>query len=183
MAISRYDGPIKLVLFDVDGVLTDGVLHIDDQGEVFKDFNVRDGLAVSLLKSHGIRSGVISGKSSTALDFRIRQLNFDLAVTGRLEKLKAYEEIKRDLALSDAQIAFVGDDVIDLPLVGVVGRFYAPADAHPLVRQSADYITLAAGGHGVAREVAEQLLTETGLTLSEVYEPLINRWSHFDVVQ
>lgn len=180
---SRYQGPIRLVLFDVDGVLTDGSLYLDGQGEVIKAFNVRDGLAISLLRAHGVLSGVLSGKASPPLDYRIRQLNFDVAVTGSLEKREAYERIKRELGLTDAQIAYVGDDVVDLPLAGVVGRFYAPADAHPLVQSRADHLVSAKGGHGVAREVAEHLLLSADLSLEELYWPLLAEWSRYDAVQ
>ncbi len=109
-----YRGPIRLVLFDIDAVLTDGTLFLDGQGELVKPFNVRDGLAVGLLRAHGILSGVLSGKASAPLDYRIRQLEFVVAVTGRLEKRDAYAtpghesgtdraaEIARTLGWSDA---------------------------------------------------------------------------------
>ena len=173
---ARYRGTIKLVLFDVDGVLTDGTLLIDGQGEQAKPFNVRDGLAIGLLRAHGILSGVLSGRTSAALDFRVRQLGFDVAVTGRLDKREAYAAIKREHALEDAQVAYVGDDVVDLPLAGMVGRFYAPADAHALVLAKADHVVATAGGRGVAREVAEHVLLSGGLDLEQAYRPLIGHW-------
>ena len=176
-----YLGPIKLVLFDVDGVLTDGTLHISGDGEQIKAFNVRDGIAISLLRAHGIRSGVLSGKTSKALDYRIKQLKFDLAITGQLEKLGAYSEIKAEQELADAQIAYVGDDVVDLPLSGLVGSFYAPADAHALVLSVASHTVN--GGRGVAREVAEHILLAGGLTLEEMYRPLMNQWKRYDTAQ
>ena len=179
----QYQGPICLVLFDVDGVLTDGSLHLNGQGEQVKVFNVRDGLAIGLLRAHGIRSGVLSGKSSAPLDFRIAQLKFDVSVTGRLEKLEAYGSIKQKFGLDDDQIAYVGDDVVDLPLIGLVGRFYAPADAHALVLERANYVMHANGGHGVAREVAEHILQEDGMSLEQVYHPLINQWNRHDAIQ
>ena len=178
-----YQGPVRLVLFDVDGVLTDGTLYLDGQGEQIKGFNVRDGLAVSLLRAHGIRSGVLSGKTSAALDYRIRQLKFDVAVTGRLEKREAYAAIKREQGLEDSQIAYVGDDVVDLPLAGLVGCFYAPSDAHPLVLSNANHVVQARGGRGVAREVAEHLLQAGGLNLEQAYRPLIDEWNRYDAVQ
>ncbi|MNZ70074.1 3-deoxy-D-manno-octulosonate 8-phosphate phosphatase KdsC [compost metagenome] len=179
----RYQGPIKLVLFDVDGVLTDGSLHLDGQGEALKTFNVRDGLAVALLRAHGILSGILSGKSSASLDYRIRQLQFDVVVTGRLDKSEAYAAIKREHALDDAQIAYIGDDVVDLPLAGRVGNFYAPSDAHPLVLKSANHVLKTAGGRGVARELAEHLLQNDGLSLEAAYAPLIEQWGHIHAVQ
>ena len=112
-----YAGPIRLVLFDVDGVLTDGSLIFDSTGEALKTFNVRDGLAIALLRVHGIRSGVLSGKTSGALDFRIQQLGFDVAVTGQLAKSEAFEAICIEEALENLSIAYVGDDVGDLRLL------------------------------------------------------------------
>ncbi|HIE5649159.1 TPA: KdsC family phosphatase [Stenotrophomonas maltophilia] len=183
MASARYQGPIKLVLFDVDGVLTDGGLHIDGKGEQFKTFNVRDGLAVALLRVYGIRCGVLSGKASPSLDFRIRQLGMDVAVTGRLEKLDALAAICGDVGVCESEIAYVGDDVVDLPLAGRVGRFYAPSDAHPLVLAAADVVTDARGGRGVGREVAERVLAEGGVDLQAAYAPLIAGWSAAGAVQ
>ncbi|MEO1819249.1 HAD hydrolase family protein [Pseudomonas sp.] len=180
---SGYRGPVRLVIFDIDGVMTDGTLHIGDDGEQFKAFNVRDGIAISLLRAHGISSGVLSGKACKALDYRIRQLKFDLAVTGEIEKLAAYSKIKAEQKLSDAQIAYVGDDVVDLPLAGLAGNFYAPADAHPLVLSAASHITTVNGGRGVAREVAEHILLAGGLTLEEMYRPLMNQWKRYDTAQ
>ncbi len=180
---SVYQGPIRLVLFDVDGVLTDGSLYLDEQGERFKAFNVRDGLAIALLHAHGLRAGVLSGKSSKALDFRVRQLKFDVAMTGHLEKREAYEAIKREQMLDDTQIAYVGDDVVDLPLAGLVGCFYAPSDAHSLVLEAADYVVTSQGGKGVAREVVERILQAGGLSLQQAYQPLIAQWGRYDAVQ
>ncbi|WP_353742442.1 HAD-IIIA family hydrolase [Pseudomonas fluorescens] len=178
-----YNGLIQLVLFDVDGVLTDGTLHIGAEGEVFKSFNAKDGVAVALLRAHGVRCGIISGKASPALDFRARQLKFDLVVTGCHDKLSAYVELKRDFGLEDGQVAFVGDDVIDLPVMQKVGISYAPADAHCLVLSQANHITRAVGGKGVAREVAEHLLLLGGLTLDAAYQPLLDEWSRHAVQQ
>lgn len=178
-----YSGPIRLVLFDVDGVLTDGSLILDGEGEAVKAFNVRDGLAVALLRAHGIRSGVMSGKTSRPLDFRVRQLGFDVAVTGKLEKVHALESIVRQEGLDASAIAYVGDDVVDLPLAGRVGRFYAPADAHPLVLTHADHILIARGGRGAAREAVDHILLSGGLTLEQAYAPLLEQWERFDAVQ
>lgn len=178
-----YQGGIRLVLFDVDGVLTDGSLHLGALGEEVKIFNAKDGVAVALLKSHGISTGVLSGKASDALDYRVSQLKLDLAITGRSDKLRAYSQLKRDLCLDDREIVFVGDDVIDLPVIRRAALSYAPADAHELVRWEASHITRTKGGKGVAREVAEHLLQLGGLTLEEAYAPLLNKWSTHDVQQ
>ena len=105
---------IRLVLFDVDGVLTDGSLYIGPDGEICKSFNAKDGVAIALLKKFQIKAGVISGKSSKALDFRIKELRFDYAITGCSDKLVALSEIMKCANLTSDQIAFVGDDIIDI---------------------------------------------------------------------
>lgn len=180
---ARYQGPVRLVLFDVDGVLTDGTLHIGADGEVLKSFNAKDGVAIALLRAHGIRSGIISGKASPSLDYRARQLKFDFVITGCQDKLSAYLNLKREFGFEDKQIVFVGDDVIDLPVMQRVGISYAPADAHSLVLCRASYVTNAAGGQGVAREVAEHLLILGGLGLNDAYQSLLNEWSHHNAQQ
>lgn len=178
-----YNGPVRLVLFDVDGVLTDGTLHIGADGEVVKNFNAKDGVAVALLKAHGIRSGILSGKASAALDYRVCQLKFDVAVTGCHNKLEAYDKLKRELKLADEQVAFVGDDIIDLPVMQQVALSYAPADAHELILGMASHVTRMRGGQGVAREVVEHLLQLGGLSLDAVYAPLIAQWRQYDAQQ
>lgn len=178
-----YSGAIRLVLFDVDGVLTDGTLVFDGNGEALKTFNVRDGVAVALLHAHGIQVGVLSGRASGPLDFRIRELGFDVALTGRVDKVDAFATICAQQALAGTQIAYVGDDVMDLPLAGRAGCFYAPQDAHPLVLEQADKVLASRGGYGAAREAAEHVLTSGGLSLEQAYEPLLNQWGRFHAVQ
>jgi 3-deoxy-D-manno-octulosonate 8-phosphate phosphatase (KDO 8-P phosphatase) len=178
-----YRGPVKLVLFDVDGVLTNGDIFVDGNGEALKSFSTRDGIAVGLLRAHGVKCGVLSGKSSPSLQYRVNQLKFDVALTGRLDKRSAYAEIKDQLSLTDSQVVYVGDDVVDLPLMGTVGAFYAPSDAHPLVLQRADHVVKSIGGKGVAREVAELVLMGDGLSLEQIYLPLINQWEKHHAVQ
>lgn len=178
-----YRGPVRLVLFDVDGVLTDGTLHISGDGECFKSFNAKDGVAIALLRTHGINCGIISGKASRSLDYRARELKLEIIVTGCHNKLIAYNDLKHKLGLTHEQIVFVGDDVIDLPVMKAVGVSYAPCDAHELVRNQASHITTSAGGHGVAREVAEHILQQGGLSLEESYQCLLNEWSRYEVKQ
>jgi 3-deoxy-D-manno-octulosonate 8-phosphate phosphatase (KDO 8-P phosphatase) len=165
---------IRLVLFDVDGVLTDGTLFIGSDGEKCKSFNAKDGVAVALLKKHKIMVGVISGKTSKALDYRIRQLNFDFAITGCNDKLNALNEIMESSSLNPSKIAFVGDDVIDIPIMKKVVLGIAPSDAHQLVIDCANHITKSKGGDGVAREIAEFILSNAGLSLSEMYTGLFD---------
>jgi len=172
---------IKLVLFDVDGVLTDGSIYISELGECLKPFNVKDGLAIELLRCHGIATGIVSGKASPALDFRCKQLSFDFVITGCKNKLPKVLEICKTLNIDYANVAFCGDDVLDLPVMRKVGVGVAPADAHTLVLESADLILSSFGGKGVAREFADKLLTASGQSLASVYDVLLNRISADDV--
>lgn len=181
--MTTYRGSIEFLLLDVDGVLTDGSVIVDGQSEIVKAFNVRDGLAIALLRAHGIRTGVLSGKSSAPLDYRIRQLGIDFAVTGKLHKREGLAEILRQAAVEPAAVAYVGDDVVDLPLAGTVGAFYAVEDAHHLVRSAADHVLAAPGGRGAAREAAEHILITGGLTLKEAYAPLMDSWERHGAQQ
>ncbi|CAM2171451.1 3-deoxy-D-manno-octulosonate 8-phosphate phosphatase KdsC [Burkholderia latens] len=183
MSGAMYRGPVRLVLFDVDGVLTDGQLHVTGDGEFMKSFHARDGVAFALLRAHGIHTGILSGKHSGALAWRAEQLGVDVLVTGCDDKAAGYADIKRRQRLDDHEIAYVGDDVNDLPVIERVGVSYAPADAHRLVRSRVDRVTDIAGGRGVARAVAEHLLAEGGLSLDDAYRPLLEQWSVHDVVQ
>ena len=166
---------IALVLFDVDGVMTDGSIYIDAHGESFKKFNVKDGLAIELLHSHGIKTGVVSGKASAALTERCEKLCFDYIITGCKNKLPRVEAICNELGITLEQVAFVGDDVLDLPVMQVCGASFAPSDAHLLVLQQASYITQAAGGYGVVREVADKILVSRLGDLATVYDVLLKK--------
>lgn len=167
---------IRLVLFDVDGVLTDGTLYIGPDGEVFKAFNAKDGVAISLLKKHCIQVGIISGKASKALDFRIKQLGIDHAITGCSDKLSALNSLITKTKCKLDQIAFVGDDIIDIAVMKKVALSIAPADAHPLAIDAAHYVSLAKGGEGVARESAEYILKSAGLSLEDMYADMVDQY-------
>lgn len=166
---------VRLVLLDVDGVMTDGSIYIDEYGESFKKFNVKDGLAIELLHSHGIKTGVISGKASKSLTNRCEKLGFNYIVTGCKNKLPRVEAICSQLGIALDQVAFVGDDVLDLPVMQVCGASFAPKDAHSLVLEHADYITTAVGGSGVVREVADSILLNRCGALSDVYRVLLDK--------
>lgn len=163
---------IRLVLFDVDGVLTDGGLYVGPDGEVFKKFNAKDGVAVALLKTHGFKVGIISGKASKALEYRIQQLGLGYAITGCVDKLVALEVLLVDANIEFDEVAFVGDDIIDIPVMRKVALSIAPADGHELAVKSADYVTSAKGGEGVARESAEFVLKNAGFSLLDMYRNL-----------
>lgn len=161
---------IQLLIFDVDGVLTDGSLYLGDDGQEYKAFHVRDGQGMVMLRESGVRLAVITGRSSRVVQVRMESLGVADIYQGCKEKLPAYEELKQRLALADAQIAYVGDDVVDLPIMRRVGLAVAVGDAHALVRQQAHWCTQANGGRGAAREVCELILDAQG-NLERSLEP------------
>lgn len=181
-SIAKLD--IHLVLFDVDGVMTDGTIFSNEYGEYFKSFNVKDGLAIEILRVYGIKSGVVSGKSSASLKARCEQLGFDEIVMGCKNKLPQLELMCRKYDVKPHQVAFVGDDVLDLPLFEHVGLSVAPSDAHLLVLESAKWVTELAGGKGMVREFVDKLLCkQLSKPLVEIYHPLIHKIKHDDVAK
>ncbi len=159
---------IRLVIFDVDGVLTDGRLYLGNEGEELKAFNIKDGLGIKLLMQSGVEVGVITGRSSRLVAQRMQSLGVQYVHQGQQEKLPAYRALLAELGLEAEQVAYVGDDLIDLPVMRRVGFAVAVDDAHPLVRQHAHWQTPEAGGKGAARAVCELLMKAQG-TLDEVY--------------
>ena len=149
---------IKLLIFDVDGVLTDGMLNYGPEGELFKQFNVKDGVGIKLLQQQGIDVAVITAKDSKPLSQRMKDLSVQYFYPGCSNKLAAFTELLDTLKLQPEQVAYVGDDVIDLPVMDKVGLSIAVKDAHDFVKKTADYISVAGGGQGVAREVADLIL-------------------------
>ena len=164
-----------MVLFDVDGVMTDGSIYIDGNGEFFKSFNAKDGLAIELLRSHGLITGVISGKASVSLNKRCEQLGFDEVITGCKNKLPALIELCNKYETSADEVAFLGDDILDLPILKVVGLSVAPIDAHVLVKEHVQIICSAKGGQGMVREFVDIFLkTKLSCSLADIYTPLLN---------
>lgn len=149
---------IRLVIFDVDGVLTDGGIFIESDGREHKMFYSRDGHGMKTLQESGVHIGVISGRSSESVEHRMSALGVSRVFQGRLDKLPAFEEMRNDLALESEQIACVGDDVVDLPMLRRAGLAIAVNDAHPLVRERADWVTPHRGGRGAARDVCELIM-------------------------
>jgi len=153
---------IKLLLLDVDGVLTDGRLYYTSRGEEIKVFNVRDGLGIKLAQRAGIRVGVISGRNSEALINRLRELKVDEVHLGYNQKLPVLEDIINRLSLSLEEIAFLGDDYVDLPVLRRVGFPMAVLDAPEEIKKHALYITKSRGGHGAVRDAIEFILKLRG---------------------
>ena len=159
---------IELVIFDVDGVLTDGSLFYGDDGQEYKAFNSKDGHGMVMLRDLGIHIGIITGRSSEVVRIRMAGLGIEQVYQGQRDKLPAYEKMKMDLSLSDEQIAYVGDDVVDLPVMSRAGLAIAVADAHGLVCERADWRTCCPGGRGAAREVCELLMRGRGIYDTEM---------------
>lgn len=149
---------IKLLLLDVDGVLTDGGIYIDARGIEIKRFDVRDGQGITLLRRGGIAVGFITGRSSKGVRVRARELGVRIVYQGVQSKAEAYRLIKQKSRLKDESIAYVGDDIADIPVLRQTGLAIAVRDAWAKAKRHADYVTKADGGHGAVREVSELLL-------------------------
>lgn len=153
---------IRLLLLDVDGVLTDGRLYYGNQGEELKAFNIQDGLGIKLLQRNGIEVGIITGRSSQLLSRRATELGIELVVQGREDKLTALNEMLETSHYDMQEIAFLGDDLPDLAVIRRVGLGVAVANARPIIAEHALWQTSACGGHGAVRELAELLLSAQG---------------------
>ncbi|TCS80479.1 KdsC family phosphatase [Pectinatus cerevisiiphilus] len=149
---------VRMIIFDVDGVLSDGKLYYGSDGEIFKAFFVRDGLGISLARQSGIKLAIITGRASAIVEKRGKELKFDAVYQGNLYKLKAYGEIKEKFSLNDDQIAYIGDDIVDLPIMTKVGFPSAVADAVPEVKNTAYLVSDFAGGEGAVRQIVEFIL-------------------------
>jgi len=149
---------VRLLVLDVDGVLTDGRLYYGPRGEALKVFHVRDGLGLKLLAAAGITLAVISGRRSTMTARRCRELGVRHLLQGVEDKLAAFNVLRRRLGVSPGACACVGDDVPDVPLMREMGLSFAVADAHPQARNAAHVITRLPGGGGAVREVCDYLL-------------------------
>lgn len=154
---------IRLALFDVDGVFTDGNIHIDSHGKEIKTFNTQDGHGIRLLQHHGIKVGVITGRSSEALEHRMRDLEVAHVIQGSIDKYSAFAQLLKELNLATEQVSFAGDDIVDLQVMSHVGLSIAVANAHNFVKQHAHWETSKHGGHGAVREICELLLDSQGL--------------------
>lgn len=153
---------IEFLLLDVDGILTDGKIFIDSYGNELKTFHIHDGHGIFLLKKSGIGVGIISGRSSRSVDYRARELSITEVYQGIKDKVSVYKLITGKYKLSDEQVAFMGDDLIDLPLLRIVGFSATAADAVREVREAVDLISDKMGGGGAVREVTDFILKAKG---------------------
>lgn len=150
---------VKLLVLDVDGVLTDGGLYYNERGEELKKFNVKDGQGLKLLMQSGIQVAIISASESLATDYRAKTLGIQYVFRGVEDKLATLKDLCQQLNLQATQVAHVGDDVNDLPILNWVGCPLTVADAMPMNREKAIYITHLGGGQGAVREICDLLLS------------------------
>ncbi len=156
---------IKLLIFDVDGVLTDGGLYRSDDGQESKRFNSQDGLGIRLLKSTGVATGIITGRTSKNVPYRAKELEIDHVYQGITQKAKTFEQLCEKLNLKAHQIAYMGDDIIDLPVMARAGLSLTVANAHPEVIKRSHWVSRYAGGQGAAREACELIMHHQGTWL------------------
>lgn len=153
---------IRLLITDVDGVLTDGRIFYNAEGVESQAFYVRDGYGLRMARQAGLRTAIVTGRISAAVTHRARELGITEIHQGALNKLEVYEMLLQRYGLTDEAVAYVGDDLNDLPVLGRVGLSAAPADADPEVRTRVAYVTTQVGGRGVVREVIDLILKAQG---------------------
>jgi 3-deoxy-D-manno-octulosonate 8-phosphate phosphatase (KDO 8-P phosphatase) len=154
---------IKALFLDVDGVLTDGAITYDETGKEIKRFNVKDGYIISHLKKAGILVGIISGRESATVTKRAQELKLDFCHQGIIDKYATFEKIITFHKLKSKDVAFIGDDIIDLKVMRSCGLSACPSDALDYVQTRVDVVTKATGGNGAVREVADLVLASTGV--------------------
>ena len=153
---------LKLLILDVDGVLTDGRLFFDDQGKEYKCFHARDGHGIKLLRQTGVEVAVISGRQSNSVALRMKNLGVETVYQGHENKIAAFNEIIQKMSIEPAQIAHVGDDLLDLPIMTRVGLSIAVNDANNSVKEVADWCTQTPGGLGAVREICDFIMQAQG---------------------
>ncbi len=149
---------VRLVIFDVDGVLTDGSLYITNAGEEFKAFHTQDGHGMKMLKATGVQLAIVTGRTSRSVELRAENLGVGILYQGVEDKLAVFEELLARFGFEKDCCAFVGDDVVDLPVMRRCGLAVAVPEAPPLVKSHAHYVTRQIGGRGAVREVCEIIM-------------------------
>lgn len=172
MPLTNKIKPIRLVAFDVDGVLTDGGLYLSDSGEEFKRFNSLDGHGLKMLRNSGVELAIITGRNSKCVELRAKNLGITRLYQGVEDKWEAMRSLLAELNLNPELAGFMGDDVIDLPVMRRVGLALSVPAAPQLVRDHAHYVSQREGGHGAVREVCELIMAAQG-TLTTQLAPYI----------
>jgi 3-deoxy-D-manno-octulosonate 8-phosphate phosphatase (KDO 8-P phosphatase) len=168
MPLSNKIKSIRLVAFDVDGVLTDGGLYLSDSGEEFKRFNSLDGHGLKMLRASGVELAIITGRKSACVELRAKNLGIQRLYQGVEDKWEAMQSLLADLDLAPEVTAFMGDDVIDLPVMRRVGLALSVPAAPQLVRNHAHYVSQREGGHGAVREVCELIMAAQGTLATQL---------------
>lgn len=153
---------VKIAVFDVDGVMTDGGLYYTSKGDEIKAFNVKDGLGIKLLQKHGIKTAIITGRDSELVNRRARELGFDYLYQGREDKITALNELLNDIDMQLEDVGYMGDDLPDLPAIRHAGFGATVADGTSLVLEHADWTSTKNGGQGAVREFCEFILDAQG---------------------
>jgi 3-deoxy-D-manno-octulosonate 8-phosphate phosphatase (KDO 8-P phosphatase) len=153
---------VRLAILDVDGVLTDGALFLGDDGQQYKAFNSKDGHGMRMLLDSGVRIAILTGRVSKVVEHRMHDLGVDLVLQGHREKLPAFESLLAQTGLEAAQVCYVGDDVVDVPVLRRAGLAVAVQDAHAIAKDHAHWVTPSGGGRGAVREVCELILRAQG---------------------
>jgi 3-deoxy-D-manno-octulosonate 8-phosphate phosphatase (KDO 8-P phosphatase) len=153
---------IKMLILDVDGVMTDGKIIMDNEGRELKSFNVLDGHGLVMIQRHGIQAGILTGRTSAVVEHRARDLKITEVYQGALNKKEIFGQILQKNHLTPEVIAYLGDDIVDIPVLKMVGFAAAVADAQELVKKTAHYITRNKGGDGAVREICDMLLLAQG---------------------
>lgn len=161
-AIETRINRVKLLILDVDGVLTDGSIILGTGGGEFKVFDVQDGLGITLARRAGLKIGIITGRESESVERRARELKIDSLYQAAFVKIKAFRKMLAELNVDEEAVCYMGDDLLDIPVMKRAGFSVAPPAAREEVMQQADYITLAPGGKGAVREVVELILKTQG---------------------
>ena len=153
---------LKLLILDVDGVLTDGRLFFDDKGKEYKCFHARDGHGIKLLRQTGVEVAVISGRKSNSVALRMKSLGVEYVYQGHENKIAAFNDIIQALSIQPEQVAYVGDDLLDLPIMKRVGLSIAVNDANDPVKEYADWCAKTPGGQGAVREICDFIMQSQG---------------------
>lgn len=161
---------IKLLIMDVDGVLTDGRIFIRDNGEEIKSFHTLDGHGLKMLHRHGISTAIITGRDAPSVGLRVQQLGIAHYFKGVSDKKSCYQKLLQQLHLTEQQCAYIGDDVVDLPVMVRCGLPVAVPNAHDFVLRHASYTTRAQGGQGAVRELCDLILDAQGFLLPALAE-------------
>lgn len=166
--------PIRLAIFDIDGVFTTGKLFYGANGIEYKEFHVHDGQGIKFLQRSGVEIGIITARESDIVTKRMLDLDVKYVYQGNLDKLPAYEDLKQKLSLNDNQIAYLGDDLPDLPLIQRVGLGITVPNAPQIMKKYANWVTQATGGQGAVREVCELIMQSQG-TYETIIESFLKR--------